>query len=96
MQGTTESSRERLRAILNRVDFTGQIPAGEVNRLAASARTTVDAFMVELLLLARTYARPRLSEFHVGAVVRGASGGLDLGANIEIPGQALVLTVRLP
>lgn len=94
MHGTTESSRERLRAILNRVDFTGQIPAGEVSRLAASARTTVDAFMVELLPMARTYARPRLSEFHVGAVVRGASGSLYLGANIEIPGQALVLTVH--
>jgi cytidine deaminase len=94
MQGTTGSSRQRLRAILNRAGFSGQIPADEVRRLAASARTTVDALMVELLPLARTFARPPLSDFHVGAVVRGASGSLYLGANVEIPGRALVLTVH--
>ena len=50
--------------------------------------------MLELLAEAQTYARPVLTNFRVGAVVRGTSGALYLGGNLEFPGQSLSQTVH--
>lgn len=50
--------------------------------------------MLELLPQAEAYARPMLTNFRVGAVVRGTSGSLYLGANIEFPGESLCQTVH--
>lgn len=50
--------------------------------------------MLELLPQAASYARPALTNFRVGAVVRGTSGALYLGANIEFRGASLGQTVH--
>jgi len=50
--------------------------------------------MLERLAEAETYARPGLTGFRVGAVIRGTSGALYLGANIEFPGESLGQTVH--
>jgi cytidine deaminase len=50
--------------------------------------------MLELLAQAQGYARPLLTNFRVGAVVRGTSGALYLGGNLEFPGQSLGQTVH--
>jgi len=50
--------------------------------------------MLELLPKAQSFARPGLTGFRVGAVVRGTSGALYLGANIEFPGESLGQTVH--
>ena len=50
--------------------------------------------MLELLAQAQAYARPAVSGYRVGAVVRGTSGALYLGANIEFPGEGLGQTVH--
>jgi len=50
--------------------------------------------MLELLAQAQGYARPALTGFRVGAVVRGTTGKLYLGANIEFPGETLAQTVH--
>jgi cytidine deaminase len=50
--------------------------------------------MLERLSEAQSYARPLLTNFRVGAVVRGMSGSLYLGANLEFPGQSLSQTVH--
>ena len=51
--------------------------------------------MRALLAEAATFARPPVSNFRVGAVVRGTTTGrLYLGANLEFPGQALSETVH--
>jgi len=50
--------------------------------------------MLELLAQAQSYARPVLTNFRVGAVVRGTSGAVYLGANIEFAGQSLSQTVH--
>ena len=50
--------------------------------------------MLELLAQAQSYARPGLTNFRVGAVVRGTSGALYLGGNIESPGADLSQTVH--
>jgi cytidine deaminase len=50
--------------------------------------------MFERLAEAESYARPAVSGFRVGAVVRGTSGALYLGGNIEFPGVNLSQTVH--
>jgi cytidine deaminase len=50
--------------------------------------------MLEFLAQALSYARPVLTNLRVGAVVRGTSGALYLGANIEFAGQSLNQTVH--
>jgi cytidine deaminase len=50
--------------------------------------------MLELLPKAQSYARPALTNFRVGAVVRGTSGAIYLGANIEFAGASLGQTVH--
>jgi len=50
--------------------------------------------MLERLAEAESYARPAVSGYRVGAVVRGTSGALYLGANIELPGESLGQTVH--
>ncbi len=87
-------SREQLLRLLTAPGFSGQIPISEVATLAASEGKTVNTLMVELLPLARTYARPPISNYLVGAVARGSSGALYLGANIELPGHSLGFSVH--
>ncbi len=93
-QGIGSKSRARLLQVLNKSGFSGQIPADDVKYVVDTEGTSIDALMIGFLPLARTYSRPPLSNFRVGAVVRGSSGSLYLGANIEIPGHALGLAVH--
>jgi len=94
LEGINSKSRTRLLQILNEPGFSGQIAAHDAKYLADTEGTTIDALMVRLLPLARTYSRPPLSNFHVGAVARGSSSSLYPGANIEFPGHALGLAVH--
>lgn len=89
-----EESRVRLLRLLMSPGFSGHIPASEVALIAESERKSVETLMVDLLPLARTYARPPISNYLVGAVTRGVSGNLYLGANIEIPGHSLGFSVH--
>jgi cytidine deaminase len=50
--------------------------------------------MLERLAEAESYARPTVSCYRVGAVVRATSGALYLGANLEFPGVNLSQTVH--
>ncbi|MFY9558725.1 MAG: cytidine deaminase [Terriglobales bacterium] len=90
----SEKSRDRLLRLLQDPGFSGQMSASEVASLATGEGKTIDALMVELLPLARTYARPPISNYLVGAVARGLSGNLYLGANIEFPGHSLGFSVH--
>ena len=89
-----DKSREQILRVLKASGFSGQITASEVSLLGDSERKTVEELMVALLPLARTYARPPISNYLVGAVARGISGNLYLGANIEIPGHSLGFSVH--
>lgn len=87
-------SRGQLLRLLKAPAFSGHISASEVASIADSEHKSVEALMVDLLPLARTYARPPISNYLVGAVARGVSGNLYLGANIEIPGHSLGFSVH--
>lgn len=89
-----ERSRNRLRRLLDEPEFDGKVPAAEVKGLVDSDGRGVHDLMLELLPLARTYARPPISNFLVGAVVLGTSESLYFGANIEFPGQCLGFSVH--
>ena len=89
---------ERSRGLLSQVredpKFSGRIPASAVEALGKSEDASVEDLMLGLLPLAQTYSRAPISNFFVGVVVRGASGSLYLGANLEIPGQCLGFAVH--
>ena len=87
-------ARQMLLATMDGKSFRGQIPPATVSELLRLEHKNADDLMLALLPLARTCAHPPLSKFLVGAVVRGDSGSLYLGANIEIPGHTLGSSVH--
>ena len=70
-------------------------PAAQVASLASDHGVGVAELMGLLVpLAAERYAGPPISGFRVGAVARGSSGALYLGANLELPGTALAFTLH--
>ena len=90
----SEASRALLRKWLSDPGYSGQIPAADVARLRGGENLSVEQLMIDLLPLAKSYSHAPISSFYVGVVVRGASGSLYTGANIEIPGQCLGFAVH--
>ena len=90
----SEKSRALLRRLLEDPSYGGQIPASAAAELAKNENTGVDQLMLNLLPLAQSYSHAPISNFYVGVVVRGATGSLYTGANIEIPGQCLGFAVH--
>lgn len=72
----------------------GAIAAPVVEQFLRSSGMTIDQLMLALIPLAQKYAIPPISNFFVGAVALGASGGIYFGANYEFVGQALSFTVH--
>ncbi len=89
-----EKSRERFFAAITATGFSGRIPAADVKAVCDAEGKTVDAVMIAVLPLARTYSRPPISKYVVGTVARGLSGDLYLGANMEFPGHSLGFSVH--
>ena len=90
----TDKARSVLLHVLEDPEFSGQIPAADALSIARSENASIDNLMLQLIPLARSYSRAPISNFFVGVVVRGESGGLYIGANIEIPGQCLGFAVH--
>lgn len=70
------------------------ISAADAIARAAARGITLDQLMDELLDAARSKAIAPISGFAVGAVARGVSGALYLGANLEFPGHPLNASVH--
>ena len=77
-------------------EVEGSVISAERAASLASDRGVTVAELMGLLvpLAAERYAGPPISGFRVGAVARGSSGALYLGANLELPGTALAFTVH--
>ncbi len=90
----SENSRDLLRQLLASPNYSGQIPPDLVGSLLKNENSTMEELMLELLPFAQSYSHAPISNFYVGVVVRGASGALYTGANIEIPGQCLGFAVH--
>jgi cytidine deaminase len=87
-------ARERLLRLLKEPGFSGQIRAAEVKAICDGEGKSVDTVTIDLLPLARTYSRPPISHYKVGAVALGVNGDLYLGANLEFPGHSLGFSVH--
>ena len=90
----SEKSRAILRRLLADPQYSGQIPAADTAALAQNDNLSPEKLMLALIPLAQSYSQAPISNFHVGVIVRGASGALYTGANIEIPGQCLGFAVH--
>lgn len=94
LRAFTEPSRQLLNRLLFGRDSSASILAPDVEALCRSESKDVDALMLALLPAASTFARAPVSNFLVGVVARGVSGSLYLGANLEVPQQALGFSVH--
>lgn len=90
----SEKSRALLRRLIEDPSYSGQIAAPAAAELAKNENSGLEQLMVALLPFAQSYSHAPISNFYVGVVVRGASGSLYTGANIEIPGQCLGFAVH--
>src|SRR5579864_3739463 len=90
----SDRARDSVRHLLADPNYSGQIPPLQATALAQSENLSSEQLMLALLPFAQSYSQAPISKFHVGVVVRAASGALYTGANIEIPGQCLGFAVH--
>jgi len=74
--------------------FTGMIPAADVQQLCNDLNVTVYELMIMLIVFPSFYAVVPISNYPVGAFCLGESGNIYYGANIEFTGQALSFVVH--
>ncbi|KXI23529.1 cytidine deaminase [Photobacterium sanguinicancri] len=83
-----------IKPMLEDGNFDATISAEQFDNLLSQTHMTDSELRVALLPLAATYSVSPLSHFCVGAVVRGNSGRLYFGGNMEFVGAALSQTVH--
>ena len=72
----------------------GVVTAADAAKVAAREGIDISELMTLLLPNAAAFAKPPVSNFHVGCVSRGLSGNLYFGTNLEFAGEALSFTVH--
>ena len=85
---------EYLSPILLADDFDATLSPEQFQELLSISGLADDELRVALLPFAAAYAYVPISNFYVGAIVRGLSGRLYFGANVEILGAQLGQTVH--
>ncbi|MEW6280566.1 MAG: cytidine deaminase [Candidatus Eremiobacterota bacterium] len=92
LYGTSQSAlTTQLKGLLGR---RAHIPAAKARELAKKLDMSMDRLMIELIPVARGFARAPISGFRVGVVGKGRKGDLYFGYNIEFPGVPLNQTVH--
>lgn len=89
-----ECVQGKLREIVLAGSFTGKIDKNDAEYLAQKMGVSSQQLMLELVKIAKVYAKPPISNFNVGAVSRGTSGNLYFGSNMEFTGQVLSFSVH--
>jgi cytidine deaminase len=74
--------------------FCGHIDANQVAELKIASGLSEQDLFLALLPVAAALANPSISEFYVGAIAKGGSGDIYMGANLELPGEALFHSVH--
>ncbi|NLS12944.1 cytidine deaminase [Vibrio sp. SM6] len=80
---------QHLAPIVTDSQFNASLTAAQFDTLMQQTELSDQALRVALLPFAAAYAHAPISEFLVGAIVRGLSGTLYFGANMEFTGAAL-------
>ena len=91
---TPKQIADFLSPILLADDFDATISSEQFAELLAISGMEDAELRVKLLPFAAAYSYAPISEFFVGAIVRGLSGRLYFGANMEISGAQLGQTVH--
>lgn len=74
--------------------FAGHLDAQQLAALTSASKMTEAEVLLALLPIAAALAKPPISEFYVGAIAKGKSGDIYMGANLELPGEALFHSVH--
>lgn len=78
---STEAAMISLEEIIPANPFV--IPAEEVEEILQNTGLSLEELLVQLIPIAKTYARPPISGFRVGEAAIGGSGTIYLGVNLE-------------
>jgi cytidine deaminase len=93
-----ESAPTAIKALLSDIvladNFDATLSPEQFASLLQTSGLADDELRIALLPFAAAYSYAPLSEFYVGAIVRGLSGRLYFGANLEIAGAQLGQTVH--
>ena len=87
-------TQDILKSIIFSSDFSGVLLAKDVKELIDLLGLSENELMLNLCNIAKSYAKPPISNFYVGAISKGLSGNLYFGANMEFPKQALIFSVH--
>ncbi|MCL1143026.1 cytidine deaminase [Shewanella gaetbuli] len=75
-------------------EFSGHITAKQLSRLIKASQLDEQALLLALLPVAAAFSSPGISQFFVGAIAKASSGDIYMGANLELPGEALFHSVH--
>ncbi|WP_144208774.1 cytidine deaminase [Shewanella donghaensis] len=75
-------------------EFCGHIDASQLAELVNISGMPEDKLLLSILPIAAALAKPSISEFYVGAIAKGESGDIYMGANFELSSEALFHTVH--
>ncbi|CAK2979635.1 cytidine/deoxycytidine deaminase [Vibrio crassostreae] len=93
-----ESAPTEIKALLSDIvladNFDATLSPEQFASLLQASGLADDELRIALLPFAAAYSYAPLSDFYVGAIVRGLSGTLYFGANLEIAGAQLGQTVH--
>lgn len=89
-----EEMQAHVESIINASDFKGVIQSQDVDQLQLLSKLETPALLLSLLPIAAAYSVAPISDFNVGAIARGQSGKLYLGANYEFTQQSLSNSVH--
>ncbi len=70
------------------------ISAERVNEMVPMSGLEVEELLIELIPIAKRFARSPISNYQVGVAALGKSGNIYLGVNLEFSGQPLNATVH--
>lgn len=92
----TEENKRYLKNYLTELSsqFTGMIPAADVQKLCTELNVTVYELMIMLIAIPSLFAVVPISNYPVGAFCLGESGNIYYGANMEFTNQALSFVVH--
>ncbi|CEO39081.1 cytidine deaminase [Photobacterium kishitanii] len=83
-----------LKPIIEASDFDSTISPEQFELLLSTTQMTDTELRLALLPIAASYAVVPISNFYVGAIVRGASGRLYFGANMEFENASMGCTIH--
>ncbi|MCL1078165.1 cytidine deaminase [Parashewanella spongiae] len=75
-------------------DFSGHFEAKQIETLKRISGLEENQLLEALLPVAAALATPTISEFYVGAIAKGTSGDIYMGANMELKDEVLGHTVH--